>query len=349
MGLECAGNLPSKGDLCPAFENNSTEPQCPKSRDASKKKKVNRRAKLKQSKLDVRREQWLSQGKNKIFGQRQNQNNSVHQDNKNALNVTDGDCNRQGNDLLQREPGDSTSNSSFSDRDSRVSKSSVEEDESWSSEDNNNKGQGSNGSQDEEHEERDPVSDVEDDWEAAADALNVGEPKSPLKCLNKGIDATISIENRHRSYFSIQDGMLRPEYKIKSPNPPNRSSRSSNCRAWRPDDTCRPNCLPKLTKLNTFPSQSFRHCWDDWSNSSKGSIETDRPLLCPVCYEDLDPTDTKFSPCPCGFRLCLFCHKRIMEQDARCPGCRKRYNVNDIAFKEAIVSLPRSFSMSLKT
>eukprot|EP00271_Cylindrocystis_brebissonii_P002775 TRINITY_DN13577_c0_g1_i1.p1 TRINITY_DN13577_c0_g1~~TRINITY_DN13577_c0_g1_i1.p1 ORF type:complete len:1165 (+),score=206.53 TRINITY_DN13577_c0_g1_i1:525-4019(+) len=49
------------------------------------------------------------------------------------------------------------------------------------------------------------------------------------------------------------------------------------------------------------------------------------PSCCPICTEELDVTDTSFVPCPCGFRLCLFCHHRILSEDGRCPGCRKAY------------------------
>ncbi|KAG7590155.1 Zinc finger RING-type [Arabidopsis suecica] len=46
---------------------------------------------------------------------------------------------------------------------------------------------------------------------------------------------------------------------------------------------------------------------------------------CPICSELMDATDLEFQPCPCGFRICLFCHKKISENEARCPVCRKDY------------------------
>lgn len=52
------------------------------------------------------------------------------------------------------------------------------------------------------------------------------------------------------------------------------------------------------------------------------------PIPCPICCEDLDLTDSSFLPCACGFRLCLFCHKKLLETDGRCPGCRKQYDSN---------------------
>ncbi|CAA0820821.1 RING/U-box superfamily protein [Striga hermonthica] len=61
------------------------------------------------------------------------------------------------------------------------------------------------------------------------------------------------------------------------------------------------------------------------------------PISCPICAEDLDSTDSRFFPCLCGFRLCLFCHKRILEGDGRCPGCRKDYDCGPVE-GEAIVN-----------
>ncbi|XP_024012519.1 uncharacterized protein LOC18008534 [Eutrema salsugineum] len=47
---------------------------------------------------------------------------------------------------------------------------------------------------------------------------------------------------------------------------------------------------------------------------------------CPICSEDMDATDLSFLPCPCGFRLCLFCHNKINEDVGRCPACRNQYD-----------------------
>nr|POE53127.1 isoform 6 of ccr4-not transcription complex subunit 4 [Quercus suber] len=52
------------------------------------------------------------------------------------------------------------------------------------------------------------------------------------------------------------------------------------------------------------------------------------PTSCSICYEDLDFTNSSFLPCLCRFRLCLFCHKRIFEEDGSCPGCKKPYEAN---------------------
>lgn len=115
-------------------------------------------------------------------------------------------------------------------------------------------------------------------------------------------------------------------------------SASSN-RAWRRDDDHRPQALPNLAKQISFPELDKRF--------SAASI----PSSCPICYEDLDSTDASFFPCPCGFKLCLFCHKTIYDGDGRCPGCRKAYERNAMTTETSFqggcvtVRLTRSSSM----
>lgn len=343
MEPECSGMVPSEADPRSTCDSQA-ESGLPKlgsgtPKDSSKKKKVNRQAKLKQCKLDARREQWLSQGKNKIVGQQQQNGTSGDHVNSREDIVNNNNNSNNTMEMPRR---------SFSDMDSRSSKASVEEEEEdnegCSSEEVNSKIQAPDSSQEEEHES---PSDVEDDWEAAADALNIED--SSFKTIKEEIPSISnhgSSEN-NKSSFSIEDGILKPEYKIKSTNLANRSLRCGSGRAWRPDDVSRPNTLPKLTKLHSFPSQSCRpSSWSAWNNTSASSSSV--PSSCPICYEDLDVTDSNFAPCSCGFRLCLFCHKKIIENDGRCPGCRKRYTVTDTGAKATIVRLPRSCSMRLK-
>ncbi|KAG7651734.1 putative transcription factor C2H2 family [Arabidopsis thaliana] len=59
------------------------------------------------------------------------------------------------------------------------------------------------------------------------------------------------------------------------------------------------------------------------SNSEKQRGDGDEE--CPICSELMDATDLEFEPCTCGFRICLFCHNKISENEARCPACRKDY------------------------
>lgn len=49
--------------------------------------------------------------------------------------------------------------------------------------------------------------------------------------------------------------------------------------------------------------------------------------LCPLCCEPLDATERAIRFCPCGFSLCRFCWKKLMETDSgRCPNCRVAYD-----------------------
>jgi len=133
-----------------------------------------------------------------------------------------------------------------------------------------------------------------DDWETIADALSNAIddsqkcPKSEINPIQFGDDV----------HSELCNGILKKPEGLP--------------RAWRPDDAFRPQSLPSLSRS--------KYCGiSNWMN------EEGQPSLCPICYEDLDLTDTSFLPCSCGFHLCLFCHKRIMEADGRCPGCRKLY------------------------
>ena len=89
-------------------------------------------------------------------------------------------------------------------------------------------------------------------------------------------------------------------------------------RAWKSDDAFRPRSLPNL-------------------QNHRKSFSLDVALTCPICYEDLDRTDSSFRPCCCGFNLCLFCHKKILEADGRCPGCRTLYG--DVGTPALVISL----------
>ncbi|KAK9684650.1 hypothetical protein RND81_10G222800 [Saponaria officinalis] len=123
-----------------------------------------------------------------------------------------------------------------------------------------------------------------------------------------------------------------------------------NQKAWRPDDAFRPQSLPNLSNQLHFPANTERR-------SSRGmnpwvcKMPPPVPTSCPICCEDLDFTDSSFLPCPCGFHLCLFCHKRILEEDARCPGCRKPYSSETVEKETSVcggsltIHLGRSSSM----
>lgn len=159
-----------------------------------------------------------------------------------------------------------------------------------------------------------------DDWEAMADALAATDSKQ----LEHG-SASEKHENAAESGVQV-------EAHISSGNQGSGGAANQralvNCCAWTPHDAYRPQGLPNLAKQYTFPLNSERHFGrgSAWGCKNVGPI----PTSCPICTEELDPTDTSFLPCACGFRLCLFCHKRILEEDGRCPGCRKQYEFEPV-------------------
>ncbi|KAE8808827.1 General negative regulator of transcription subunit 4 [Hordeum vulgare] len=169
---------------------------------------------------------------------------------------------------------------------------------------------------------------VLDDWEAVADALSVDDNSHCHQSFGTTIPPTATSDSVPQANTSKRTEPIR-----------------SNARAWAPDDTFRPQSLPSISKQASFPAR-IGNCWGMGMSAAHQSILS-MPLSCPICYEDLDPTDSSFLPCPCGFHLCLFCHKRILEADARCPGCRKLYNAGSAAEggAPAPVRLSRSCSM----
>lgn len=158
-----------------------------------------------------------------------------------------------------------------------------------------------------------------DDWEAVADALAVTNDKKEqhtnpsLEQHINPLDSPPELAHQPASVIGTSCPMPECAEKVQTVPPTGR--------AWKPDDTFRPKSLPNLSKQLSFPMNSGRYyvCGGVTNASSL-------PLSCPICCEDLDFTDSNFLPCLCGFRLCLFCHKRILEEDGRCPGCRKQYN-----------------------
>ncbi|PON76020.1 43kDa postsynaptic protein [Trema orientale] len=281
-------------------------------KDLTKKKRTNRVAKLKQSKLDVRREQWLSQVKTK----------GCKVDSKGrdytppSMKINEGQ--RISMDELERRSRGENEGSTIhhSDLESFMSSQnrsifdpcdSLEKlGESISSSSSSHCCSGS-------------VSEEEaddgclDDWEAFADAINASEiqwkpfSNSPAKphARSECIGSALPKKNPDTdlSKVDIRDKRVTGSH--------------VNSRAWRADDAFRPQCLPNLSnQQHSFPTTN-----SEWH---EGSIRW--ASSCPICYEDLDVTDSSFLPCSCGFRLCLFCHKQILEADGRCPGCRKQYD-----------------------
>ncbi|XP_015077157.1 uncharacterized protein LOC107021080 [Solanum pennellii] len=307
------------------------------SRDFGKKKRANRTAKLKQSKRDARREQWLSQGKNKGSKQELNGGGGVCEQGMQVTNEKGqlmkkfaikprGEAEENGGYMNTYSDFDSPSNSPTSHT------SSVLEGNysgtnftggSGSSSSSSSGGFSSSGgccsvSMSEEDNEGDD--DCLDDWEAVADALAATDKEQEQH--KSSLD---SAPQMHMSFQQeVSDGKV-PQMDTSQQNPKGRGTIPVfpvSFQAWRPDDEFRPQSLPNLSKQYTFPMNSGRHCR---GGSVWGCKSAAIPTSCPICCEDLDFTDTSFLPCPCGFRLCLFCHKKILEEDGRCPACRKQY------------------------
>lgn len=61
--------------------------------------------------------------------------------------------------------------------------------------------------------------------------------------------------------------------------------------------------------------------------------ESDSEMECPLCVEPLDMSDRNFLPCPCGYRVCMWCWHNIRENlNGLCPACRSPYNADPHAF-----------------
>jgi len=55
--------------------------------------------------------------------------------------------------------------------------------------------------------------------------------------------------------------------------------------------------------------------------------------LCPLCVEEMDISDKNFIPCPCGYRVCMWCWHHIKENlNGLCPACRTPYDDDPHAF-----------------
>ncbi|CAM9177523.1 unnamed protein product, partial [Choristocarpus tenellus] len=75
---------------------------------------------------------------------------------------------------------------------------------------------------------------------------------------------------------------------------------------------------------------------------SNACYESDDEDICPLCCEVLDLSDKNFMPCPCGYRVCMWCWHRIKENYSNlCPACRSTYSDDPHAFaavdKDAVI------------
>lgn len=311
-------------------------------KDFAKKKRANRSAKLKQCKLDARREQWLSQVKNKgskeelnagggACGQGMQVANGRGQLMEKLTIKPRGEAEENGGYTNTYGDFDSPSNSPTSHTSSVLEGNDSGTNFTGGSSSSSSSSSGGfsssggccSGSISEEDNEGDD--DCLDDWETFADALAATDTKPEQH--NSSLDSPPEGEDNvvHMSYQREVSDQTVPAMDTSQQNPKGRGTVPGspvNFQAWRPDDAFRPQSLPNLSKQYTFPMNSGRHCR---GGSVWGCKSLSIPTSCPICCEDLDFTDSSFLPCPCGFRLCLFCHKRILEEDGRCPGCRKQY------------------------
>lgn len=256
-------------------------------RDSSKKKKGSRLGKLKQNKIDVRRDQWISQVKSK--GCKMESDNALPSTIPKPIDRFKAPSNllmraRRG-DEIEHEPltmswaskkmghNHFSSGNDFTQRTTRRCSRRRNICSSFSS----NEG------------EKDYDEGSLCNWEAMENVL----PSSNKQTSNLSEDTL----KGGRGYLG-------------------------NARAWAPDDRFRPQSLPRISTKQQQKKKLVMKSSNRWQQM----IGSEEASACPICCEDFDITDSSFLPCPCGFRLCLFCHKRILEVDARCPGCRKEYD-----------------------
>ncbi|KAG0502577.1 hypothetical protein HPP92_002649 [Vanilla planifolia] len=327
-----------------AMANNASVPVI--SRDFGKKKKGNRSAKLKQCKLDARREQWLSQVRNK--GGRDGSPGALptmpaaHQTvilpRPVQRGLESGSSKREARiDVEHDGPGFHDSGSDSPVRSPTQGRNMQRKD--CSSTSGSSVGSWSRSVSDTEEDRQEEEKGEEkagiDDWEAIADALSDVGDNNQMN--TNSVQGKLDLKTKQNNHNDIRHcvGVLRPEI--------NRVVH----KAWRADDAARPQCLPNLSKQQSLPTNTERRFMaPGWICR----VVDLTPSSCPICVEDFDLTDSRFLPCSCGFRICLFCHKKILEEgDGRCPGCRKVYDrvacmENSIA--GAVLSMPYRFSRS---
>ncbi|XVE57061.1 hypothetical protein DITRI_Ditri04bG0061500 [Diplodiscus trichospermus] len=317
---------------------NASSPSISNCKDFSRKKR--RSAKLKQCKMDARREQWLSQSavKNKSFckeegrGRNSNQRHSGERDH--SLENLDmrGNVEANGGEkgLVQHESDSESSPSNSPTSSSLLGGTDSGTSFTNSSHSSTSSGGCCSGSITEEEGDDGCL----DDWEAVADALAADDDKADAeRDENNRENPCLGSTPRHEPNSQLGLNGAESDLKNSKPECPRMVQKATgSSRAWRIDDALRPQSLPNLSKQRSFPARD-RHF-------GQGGVPWARaysvPSSCPICYEDLDFTDSSFLPCLCGFRLCLFCHKRILEEDGRCPGCRKPYEHDPVVAEASV-------------
>eukprot|EP00245_Coleochaete_scutata_P005835 TRINITY_DN19722_c0_g2_i1.p1 TRINITY_DN19722_c0_g2~~TRINITY_DN19722_c0_g2_i1.p1 ORF type:complete len:564 (-),score=101.51 TRINITY_DN19722_c0_g2_i1:55-1746(-) len=172
-----------------------------------------------------------------------------------------------------------------------------------------------------------------DDWEALYvvpeenEKQSEGASDNPAKA--EGGKAFVGKDGTTNSDTAVRDVSLKPDYKYHGNSVGSQMRSQGPPRAWRPDDISRPPTLPRLAKQHSYPMHAAAP-WGGAFNGSVWGLQPPAPEYCPVCTEEMDTTDASFLPCSCGFRICLFCHHRIVLGDGRCPGCRKAYATTEV-------------------
>lgn len=331
--------------------NNASSTSVHNGKDFSRKKR--RSAKLKQCKLDARREQWLSQSvvKNKVCckagtnggdskrtprGERDSSLENLEMRRR-------GEANGGGENGSVQHESDSESLPSNSPTSSLLLGGTG----SGTSFTNSSSGSTSSGgccSGSITEEEGDDG--CLDDWEAVADALAADDDKQEME-RNENNRENLCSGSTPEHEPNPQLGLNGARSDLRNSKPECQRTvqmATGTSRAWRVDDAFRPQTLPNLSKQRSFPAtdRHFGQGGVSWVRSSAFSP----PSSCPICCEDLDFTDSSFLPCLCGFRLCLFCHKRILEDDGRCPGCRKAYEHDPMEAEASIQGGSMTFRLA---
>ncbi|XWS37402.1 hypothetical protein CRYUN_Cryun19dG0040000 [Craigia yunnanensis] len=320
--------------------NNASSPSASSCKDFSRKKR--RSAKLKQCKLDARREQWLSQSavKNKGCCKEGNKGGDSKQtqraerdrslDNLEMRRISE--ANGEGENGSVQHENDSESSPSNSPTNSSLLGGTDSGTSFTNSSSSTSSGGCCSGSSTEEEVDDGCL----DDWEAVADALAADDDKQETeRNENNRENPYLGSTSGHEPNLQLGLNGAGSDLRKSKPECPRVVQRATGSnRAWRADDAFRPQSLPNFSKQRSFPdtNRHFGQGGMSWAHSSAFSV----PSSCPICYEDLDFTDSSFLPCLCGFRLCLFCHKRILEEDGRCPGCRKPYEHDPVEAEASV-------------
>ncbi|KAL1541549.1 hypothetical protein AAHA92_25757 [Salvia divinorum] len=340
-------------------------------KDLTKKKRANRSAKLKQCKLDARREQWLSQVKSKggckeeVNGEGGTREGLMKLENKNMPIEKLGKSPRRQDGIyidglsvhhfsdFESSPSNSPTSSALGGNDSGANFTSSSRSSSSSGRSSSCSTNGCfSGIMSEEDEGNAGDDGCLDDWEAMADALTATEDKQSGHDPSSGYGGLPVEKHGNTAVCGSELNLAKqPFCENDNPSEKQKSDRTSvqisqaKCQAWRADDTFRPQSLPNLSKQYCIRLNSDRHFGlggSVWGCKNVGPV----PTSCPICYEDFDFTDSSFIPCLCGFRLCLFCHKRILEEDGRCPGCRKQYECSPVEGEATLDGRSLTFQLS---